>query len=81
MISHFFTNGLLHNSSEADKGKVWGHSVPETREEDLEATRCPRSMESHVLLRACIGTMNLVAERKADAPVSFERCRHINPFT
>ena len=29
MTLHFSTSGLLHENERADKGKVWGHSVPE----------------------------------------------------
>ena len=29
MRSDFFTGGLLHEKSVPEKGKVWGHSVPE----------------------------------------------------
>jgi hypothetical protein len=29
---HFFTSGLLHENQLADKGKVWGHLVPEIAE-------------------------------------------------
>jgi hypothetical protein len=31
VISRFFTNELLHKSGPADKGKVWGHLVPEVK--------------------------------------------------
>jgi hypothetical protein len=31
-ILHFFTSGLSHEKRSVDKGKVWGHSVPEIQE-------------------------------------------------
>ena len=39
MRMHFFTPALLHSKEWADKGKVWGHSVPEfaaTRQSEAE---------------------------------------------